>query len=168
MNRPMTIRHEQPQDIGVIHDVTVAAFLDVPHTDHKEQVIVQGLREAGALTVSLVAERDGRIVGHVALSPVSISDGAIGWYGLGPISVLPEYQGQGVGSGLMHQALAELRALGAAGCVLLGDPNYYHRFGFEAMERLCFPDVPPEYFQALPFSADVPRGTVHYHPAFAL
>lgn len=166
MNSPVRIRHEQSRDMDVIHEVTVAAFLNALHSDHNEQVIVQGLREAGALSVSLVAEQDGRVVGHVAVSPVSVSDGAADWYGLGPISVLPEYQGQGVGSRLMRRALSELQALGAAGCVLLGDPDYYHRFGFKAMERLRFPGVPPEYFQALPFIADLPDGTVQYHPAF--
>lgn len=160
------IRPECPTDIPAIEALTVAAFLEAEHTSHTEQFIVNALRRAGQLSVSLVAESDGVIVGHVAVSPVTISDGSTGWYGLGPISVVPEQQGKGIGSQLMHQALAELRELGAAGCVLLGDPDYYSRFGFRAMPELVLPDVPPEYFQALAFGDDVPVGTVTYHQAF--
>src|SRR5690606_39869862 len=83
---------------------------------------------------SKVAESDGEIIGHVAISPVRISDSADGWFGLGPISVLPEFQGQGVGSQLMKSALDELEARGAAGCVVLGEPGYYGRFGFKVVE----------------------------------
>ena len=120
------------------------------------------------MSVSLVAEDNGEIIGHVAISPVSISSGAERWYGLGPISVLPERQGQRIGSLLMEQGLADLRALGAAGCVVLGDPNYYSRFGFKANPSLVFPGVPPEYFQTISFTGHpVPTGTVTYHEAFA-
>lgn len=77
------IRQELPSDVAAIHAVTVAAFSNAPHTDHTEQYIVDALRKAGVLTVSLVAERAGDVVGHVAGSPVSISDGSAGWYGAG-------------------------------------------------------------------------------------
>jgi putative acetyltransferase len=165
---PAVIRPEIPADVAAIHAVTAAAFLHAPHTDHTEQFVVDGLRRAGALTISLVAEDAGRIVGHVAVSPVSISDGSTGWYGLGPISVLPDGQRRGIGSLLMHAALAQLREMGAAGCVLLGDPAYYARFGFKPMAGLTLPGVPKEYFQAVGWSALRPVGEVAYHPAFAL
>ena len=113
-----------------IHDVTVAAFLNAPHSDHTEQFIVRELRKAKALSVSLVAEENGKMVGHVAVSPVAISDNSENWYGLGPISVLPGYQRKGVGTKLMQAAIEALRTTGASGCVLLGDPNFYHRFSF--------------------------------------
>jgi len=147
----ITIRPEAPGDEPAIEAVTVAAFRDAPHTSHSEQFIVAALRRAGALAVSLVAVDEGRVIGHVAVSPVTVSDGAPGWYDLGPISVLPARQGQGVGSRLLESALDALRARGAAGCVLLGDPAFYGRFGFRAEPGLVLPGVPPEYFQALTF-----------------
>lgn len=162
----INIRSEQPADIPAIEELTIAAFLDAPHTSHTEQHIVNALRQAGMLTLSLVAEAAGEIVGHVAVSPVTISDGRAGWYGLGPISVTPRLQGQGIGSQLMRRALADLRELGATGCVLLGDPGYYGRFGFRAEPGLVLPGVPPEYFQALSFGGAIPAGTVSYHEAF--
>jgi putative acetyltransferase len=161
------IRQESPTDAAAIHAVTAAAFLDAPHTAHTEQFIVDAPRQAGALTISLVAEQGGDVVGHVALSPVSISDGSTGWFGLGPISVKPELQGRGIGSRLMQAAIQSLRERGAAGCVLVGDPSYYSRFGFKPEPSLVLPDVPAEYFQALPFGPSVPRGVVTFHEAFS-
>ncbi|MCG8610486.1 MAG: N-acetyltransferase [Pseudomonadales bacterium] len=161
------IRREQSGDAQAIHDVTVAAFLDALHTDHTEQFIVKALRESGALSISLVAEYGGKTVGHVALSPVTISDGADSWYGLGPISVLPDSQNNGIGTKLMNAAIQELAEIKAKGCVLLGDPGYYHRFGFEPRAELVLPDVPPEYFQALLIQGELPRGIVAYHDAFS-
>lgn len=163
---PLTIRAEQPSDSDAIFAVTEAAFRDAPHTSHTEQFIVDALRRHGQLTVSLVAESDGVILGHVAVSPVSISSGAPGWQGLGPISVSPDHQRAGIGAALMNAAIESLRDLGASGCVLLGDPGYYQRFGFKPAPGLVLPDVPPEYFMALSFHGDAPRGVVSYHEAF--
>ena len=160
------VRPESPSDVSAIETLTTAAFLDAPHTSHTEQFIVAALRRAGVLTVSLVAVEEGAVVGHVAVSPVVISDGAVGWYGLGPISVLPARQGQGIASRLMHEALGALRTRAAAGCVLLGDPAFYARFGFRMEPGLVLPGVPPEYFQVLAFGATLPRGVVTYHAAF--
>jgi putative acetyltransferase len=162
------IREEVPSEAAAIHALTAAAFLNAPHTAHTEQFIVDALRKAGALAISLVAELGGEIVGHVALSPVSISDGAAGWYGLGPISVKPELQGKGIGSVLMRAALQMLRERGAAGCLLVGDPAYYSRFGFKPESSLLLPDVPPQYFQALLFGPSLPRGVVTFHEAFTV
>jgi len=97
MNPKIVIRFETDADVGAIRDVTVAAFKTLAISHHTEQFIVEALRAAKALTVSLVAELDGRVVGHIAFSPVTISDGTKHWYGLGPLSVLPEYQRQGIG-----------------------------------------------------------------------
>ena len=164
------LRHETTNDIAAIEAVTIAAFADAPHTSHTEQFIVRALRDASELTLSIVAEEHGQVVGHVALSPVTITDDhgreAQGWYGLGPISVLPPRQGNGIGSRLMEQALSELRAMQAAGCVLLGDPAYYARFGFEAHAGLQLPGVPPGYFMALALHGPVPEGVAHYSDAF--
>jgi putative acetyltransferase len=160
------IAEETPSDMAAIRTVTISAFLHAQHTSHSEQLIVDALREAGQLTVSLVAKVDGTVVGHVAISPVSISDGATGWYGLGPISVAPEYQRRGIGSRLMREALHVLQGQGASGCVVLGEPKYYNRFRFAVVPNLMLPGVPREYFQALSFGASNPRGTVSYHAAF--
>lgn len=142
------------------------AFKEATHSSHTEHFIVNALRNANALSLSLVAEVGDKIIGHVAVSPVSISDGSDRWFGLGPISVAPEHQGKGVGSALIKQALAELKNLGAPGCVVLGDPNYYGRFGFKAEPSLTFLGVPSEYFQALYFNSETPQGNVAYHEAF--
>lgn len=161
------IRKESPSDVTAIEAVTVAAFLNATHTSHTEQFILNALRQSGQLSVSLVADEDDAVIGHIAVSPVAVSDGAAGWYGLGPVSVAPERQGQGVGGQLMEQALSELRRLGAAGCVVLGDPNYYSRFGFNAELSLTLPGVPPEYFQAIAFTGSLPAGEVSYHESFS-
>ncbi|MBP0623236.1 GNAT family N-acetyltransferase [Cupriavidus consociatus] len=160
------IRNEQAADVDAIARLTEAAFRSEPHSSHTEQFIVNALRRDGQLTVSLVAAEDDDIVGHVAISPVTISSGASAWYGLGPISVLPERQGQGIGTKLMKAALGELQRLGSAGCVVLGNPAYYGRFGFKAHARLVLPGVPQEYFQAVAFGAEIPVGEVRYQQAF--
>jgi putative acetyltransferase len=162
----LRIRDENTLDVEAITALTEAAFRHAPHTSHTEQHIVNALRRAGQLTLSLVAEQGGVVVGHVAVSPVTVSDGTPDWYGLGPISVLPELQGQSIGVSLMHAAMDGLRAHGAAGCVLVGDPAWYTRFGFHPVPGLVYPGIPPEYFMALPFGKSLPQGTVRYHAAF--
>lgn len=160
------IRDEQNTDIQAIFDLTTAAFNDEEYSSHTEQFIVNALRAAKQLTISLVAETHDKIVGHIAFSPVSISDGTTDWYGLGPISIIPEYQGKGIGSELMREGLNRIKTLNAKGCVLLGDPNYYGKFGFKADTRLILEGVPAEYFQILAFTDHVPSGYVIYSDAF--
>jgi len=160
------IRDEVSGDAETIAAVTTAAFSNAPRTNHTEQHIVNALRRGGKLAVSLVAEADGVVIGHVAISPVSISDGAMEWYGLGPISVVPHHQRRGIGSQLVGATLRRLRARGASGCVVLGEPEYYSRFGFQANPNLVLPGVPPGYFQVISFDLSRPRGTVAYHEAF--
>lgn len=162
----LKIRNEEKGDVDAIDAITTAAFLNAPHTDHTEQFIVRELRNSDALSISLVAEDQGKILGHVAISPVTVSDGSTGWFGLGPISVSPNIQRSGIGSKLMRSVLESLKASGASGCVLLGDPAYYSRFGFKPESCLVLPEVPPEYFQAIQFSGVLPVGEVTYHEAF--
>jgi putative acetyltransferase len=166
MNDGWMLRVESTADIGAIGTLTEAAFRDKEFSQQTEQHIVTALREAGALTISLVADRSGEVIGHIAFSPVTISDGTQGWFCLGPVSVVPEYQGQGVGSALIREGLARLRQLGAGGCVLIGHPTYYPRFGFGHHEGLTHDGVPPEVFFCMSFDGTWPHGTVTEHPAF--
>lgn len=161
----MHILPEAPGDRDAIFALTQAAFKDHPHSQQTEGYITNALREAGALTLSLVARVDGRVAGHVAFSPVTVSDGSADWYGLGPVAVLPELQGQGIGAALVRDGLERLKALGAAGCVVMGDPAYYGRFGFAQMPGLTYPGVPPEYFMAQVYTRPA-QGQVAYHPGF--
>jgi len=165
----MIIRNETASDINVISDITIAAFQNLPISNHTEQFIINALRNANALTISLVAEVDGQVVGHIAFSPVAISDGSLNWYGLGPISVLPKYQKQGIGKSLVHEGLSLLKALGGKGCALVGDPGYYERFGFRNIPGLIYEGIPQEFFLALPFDKEMPQpqGTVVFHQGFS-
>ena len=166
MNPAILIRDETDADAQAITAVTVATFEAPEISDHTEQYIVEALRAAQALTVSLVAEVAGRVVGHIAFSPVTISDGSRHWYGLGPVSVLPQYQRQGIGKALIRAGLARLQALGAQGCCLVGHPQYYRQFGFANVAGLSVEGVPPEVFFALAFDGPLPQGTVTFHAAF--
>lgn len=163
----MQIRPEQTDDVDAITAVTCAAFRDHPHSAQTEHLIVASLRATDALALSLVAEVDGQVVGHIAFSPVTISDGSAGWYGLGPISVLPEKQNRGIGKSLVESGLSQLRADKAQGCVVVGDPAYYRHFDFRHSDTLTYPDLPAEYFLVLPFQAISAQGIVSYHPAFS-
>jgi putative acetyltransferase len=160
------IRDETLADMAAIFEVTRAAFEVHPYSSHTEQFIVNALRAAGALTLSLVAQTDGKVAGHIAFSPVAISDGSTDWYGVGPVSVVPRLQGRGIGMALVNQGLLRLKTLGARGCVLVGDPAYYRRFGFRNPSCLVHEGAPPENLLVLTFGKDEPRGTVVFHEGF--
>ncbi len=166
MQIPVLIRSEGEADCGAIAEVTRVAFADLEISSHTEQFMIAALRRAGALAVSLVAEHRGEVVGHVAFSPIGVSDGSPGWFGLGPVSVLPAYQRQGVGRALIEAGLKELKQRSAAGCCVVGHPAYYPRFGFERSVGLRMEGVPPEAFFALSFGGPMPAGTVTFHAAF--
>jgi len=166
MNPKLIVRNENENDVKAITDVTVSAFKTLEISQHTEQFIIVALRAARALSVSLVAEMDRSIVGHVAFSPVVISDGTPDWYGLGPLSVLPSHQRQGIGKTLVREGLSRLRDLNAKGCCVVGHPDYYPQFGFENVAELSYQGVPPEVFFALSFDGNFPRGEVTFHEAF--
>ena len=166
MNSNITIRSETDADVSAIAEVTIAAFKALEISHHTEQFIVAALRAAKALSISLVAEADGRVIGHIAFSPVVISDGTPGWYGLGPVSVLPAYQRQGIGKALIQEGLARLRGMDARGCCLVGHPDYYRKFGFGNTPELVLEGVPQEVFFALSFDGRIPHGTVTFHDGF--
>lgn len=162
----MHIRPETPADADAVADVIERAFAPEQFSSRTEQFIVGALRKAGALAVSLVAENEKAIVGHVAFSPATIASGEGHWYGLGPLAVDPSFQFRGIGSALVVAGIERLRIASAAGCVVLGEPAYYSRFGFQRIDGLVYPGPPPEYFMALVLAGAVPQGEVSYHAAF--
>ncbi len=163
---PITIRPEAPGDEDAIFALIKAAFRDMPFSQGDEQHLVTALRADGDLTLSLVAEDVERIVGHIAFSPVQVEDGTPGWFDLGPVSVWPELHNRGIGSALVRRAIADLRAFGAKGIVLLGSRDYYGRFGFRHEPQLVYPGPPAEYFQCMVLEGDLPSGVVTHAPAF--
>jgi putative acetyltransferase len=166
MNTKIIIRNEMDDDVSTITEVTIAAFKTLAISNHTEQFIIEALRAADTLTVSLVAEVNGRVIGHIAFSPVTISDGTPNWYGLGPVSVLPEHQRQGIGKALIWEGLSRLKDLNARGCCLVGHPDYYKKFGFRNIPGLMLEGVPQEVFFTLSFDGHTPQGTVTFHEGF--
>lgn len=162
----MMIREETDSDNEAIERVTTAAFENHPYSRGTEPFIIRALRAAGALPLSLVAEVEGRVVGHVAFSPVEIAGRSCGWYGLGPVSVLPGLQRQGIGKSLILEGLSRLKRSGAKGCALVGDPEYYKRLGFRNLPELIHEGIPQQYFLALPFGEDRAEGVVMFHEGF--
>jgi len=167
MNEPR-IRHETPRDVDAVRAINVAAFADHPVSRQTEHLIVDALRADGALSVSLVAVVDDQPVGHIALSEAAVGEAADGWYVAGPVAVLPASQHQGIGSMLVVAGLEELRARRAGGCVLVGDPGFYRRFGFDTHPGLVYPGVPGEFVLGLSLGDEAPRGEIAVHDAFAI
>lgn len=166
MNPKIAIRKETDSDVSAISEVTAAAFKTLEISNHTEQFIIEALRAAKALALSLVAEVEGQVVGHIAFSPVTISDGTMHWYGLGPVSVLPEHQRKCIGKALIQEGLSRLKDLGAKGCCFVGHPQYYRKFGFENVIGLSHEGVPQEVFFVLSFDGHIPKGDVMFHKGF--
>lgn len=161
-----SIRPEAPADAWAIHALTKRAFAPMPYAGGDEQDVIDRLRARGALSLSLVAELEGALSGHLALSPATHEIGASGWYALGPISVEPGIQRAGVGSALIAAAKSWLAAQDAHGCILTGNPRYYERFGF-ALAPAHTPEGEPEaYFQVWTLAGPIPEGRFRFHPAF--
>lgn len=160
------VRPEFPSDVAAIYAVHVASF---PGAD--EARLVDLLRDAGRLSASLVAEVDGTVIGHVAFSPVTVASGAIG-AGLAPLAVVEPYRRRGVAAELVRAGIAACGAAGFGWAVVLGEPEYYGRFGFRAASEFGLSD---EYgggaaFQALeltPGALPAGAGLVRYAPEFA-
>jgi putative acetyltransferase len=162
----MIIRPETPGDYSSIRDILIAAFANHPYSHQTEHLIVEALRADDALTVSLVAEVDGTVAGHIAFSRVTIDGEDCGWLGLGPVAVLPAFQRQGIGTALVNEGLKTIRGMGAQGCFLVGDPAFYRRFGFEHHPALRMEGVPPEVTLCMPMGDRMPEGSVRHHAAF--
>ncbi len=161
----MDIRVEQAGDAAAIAALIRAAFTNGDHDGGAEEAIVAALRADDALALSLVAAVEGGIAGHIAFSAVTIDGHDRGWLGLAPLAVRPDLQRRGIGTALVETGLALLAQGGAGGCVVLGDPDFYGRFGFRADSRLALPGVPAWAFQSLAWGGDMPSGVVAYHPA---
>lgn len=162
----MIIRPEKSDDYDSIRQVNLEAFANHPHSHQTEHLIVEALRADDALTVSLVAEVGGQVVGHIAFSGVTIGGHVQHWFILGPLAVLPARQRQSIGTELVKEGLRFLRGLGAQGCVLVGEPGYYCRFGFKHHPELTMEGVPSQYLLSLPMADHMPNGGVELHSAF--
>ncbi|WP_116131615.1 GNAT family N-acetyltransferase [Tropicimonas sp. IMCC34043] len=162
----MLIRNEIDIDVSAIRTVVTEAMKLLPQASGAEADIIDRLRADDALSLSLVAEDRGDVVGYLAASGARI--GAVsGWGLIGPLAVLPARHGQGIGSALMAEALLQLRAR-CKGAALVGDPGYYGRFGFRAYPQLQVDGCPPRFVQALPFDGSEPKGELIHHSAFGL
>lgn len=164
----MIIRSETPDDEDGIHRITMAAFAIVSHASGFEAQIIRELRIDGNLTISLIAEDHGEIVGHIAFSPVAIGGRQDDWFGLGPLAVRPDAQRKGFGSALVERGLTMLRERSAKGCALVGNPAFYARFGFKSDGTIVFGDLPDRFVQRLVFTGKPPAGELNYAPAFDL
>jgi len=161
-----TIRPECQDDHHAIGHVIRAAFSGKAYDDGDETELVEALRRESALSVSLVAELEGTVIGQVAFSPARASDGSLGWYALGPVAVLPAHQRTGIGCKLVLAGLQAIIELGANGCILVGDPAYYTRFGFRLSPSNA-PDVEPtEFFMVKLLGHQQPAGPIHFHRTF--
>jgi putative acetyltransferase len=153
-------------DRDAIQSLTARAFSGLSFSDGREPRIIDALREANALALSLVAVRGEQIVGHVAFSEVGPPEQS-GWFALGPVSVDPPLQRRGVGSQLIEAGLRTLREQDAKGCVLIGDHRYYHRFGFVVAPAFAPPQYPSQHFQIVRFGDSLPDCPVTFHPGFS-
>ena len=160
------IRPEQAGDEAAIYQVTKDAFTGPPYAAGDEQDLVNRLRELNQLSLSLVAVDGDDIVGQITFSPVTLSDGSEPWYGLGPVSVTPSRQSEGIGGQLILAGLDEISSRGALGCVLTGNPVYYGRFGFELAPENVPEQEPAEYFQMKLLNTERVDGIFSFHPAF--
>ena len=158
----MDIRYEQPGDYEAIYALNKRAFEPMAFSDGSEADRVDKLRADGDLKHSLVAPERDRIVGHIAFSPVFISQTPHGWFALGPVCVSPEFQKTGIGSALINKGLDILKKQNAPGCVLIGNPVYYSRFGFVGDGRLSYRQLADEYVQWLAFHDVKPAGQLKF------
>lgn len=162
----MIIRDERISDYDAINDLTVRAFAPMSFSDGSEVSIIRSLRQSDELTISLVAEDDDAIVGHVALSPVTINGVHGGWFGLGPISVEPDRQRAGIGKSLVFAGFDVLRQRGATGVALIGNPQIYSRYGFESDGLLTYRDLETRLIQRIVFAGEAPQGKLRFADAF--
>ena len=156
------LRAESPRDWKAIHHVVSSAF-----GQSAEAELVEELRAAGDSVISLVADEDGQVVGHVLLSKMDAPFPALA---LAPVSVIPTRQRSGIGSALVERAVNRARNEGWAAIFVLGDPNYYERFGFDREAAAGFTSpYAGRHFMVLKLSHSLPAttGELRHAPAFA-
>jgi putative acetyltransferase len=166
----ITVRIERPEDYPIVRKINTIAFERPNEAD-----LVDALRRRGAALLSLVGEKDGRVVGHILFSPVAIRSGQQEFpaVGLAPMAVLPNYQGHGIGKALVQTGLEQLKQAGHGLVVVLGHKNYYPRFGFRPARPLGIEyqtGIPDEYFlvaELLPGALSGVHGQVHFQPEFS-
>lgn len=166
MNLELDVRFEIPADSHHIHQLTELAFRGRPYAGGDEQEVVDRLRACEALTVSLVAIDKGELVGQITFSPATAADASQPWFALGPVSVTPNRQGEGIGALLIEQGIMQIVKLGALGCILTGNPKYYQRFGFELAPENAPTNEPAEYFMLRLLGGQKPAGRFAFHDAF--
>ncbi|MEM9579313.1 MAG: N-acetyltransferase [Pseudomonadota bacterium] len=161
----MNIRPELSADIATLRDLTARAFAPTTFSDDTEAAALDMLRDTGDLVLSLVATDDSGIIGHVALSPMQSPKG---WVGLGPISVEPARQKQGIGRKLITAGLTAIKAQGHAGVILLGNPAVYAGSGFISDGTLTYQDLPAQYIQYVAFRDPPPPGEIIFSAGLEL
>lgn len=161
-----SIRPEVNGEEQAIRDLTGRAFAPMPFADETDQELPGRFRRAGKLRLSLVAQSGTEIVGHVALTQAIHHSSADNWFALGPISVEPAWQRQGIGTAMIAEVRRWLVANGAAGCILVGDTNYYSRHGFMLASEHCPHNEPPEHFMVLKLKGAIPSGRFAFDPLF--
>lgn len=160
------IRPERAGDETRIYEITELAFRDRPYAGGDEQDLINRLRDLGKLTLSLVALDREELIGQVTFSPAELSDGSGPWFALGPVSVTPSRQSEGIGGMLVREGLEQISALGALGCILTGNPVYYRRFGFELAPANVPQEESVEFFQLKLIAADSAEGTFSFLAEF--
>ncbi len=164
MERKIIIRQETKEDYGETENLTEQAFRDLELSSHNEHLLVQKLRQSKDFIpeLSLVAEMDHKIVGHILFSKITIEgEKETESLCLAPVSVLPEYQNQGIGSELIKEGLLKAEDLGFESVLLVGHSTYYPRFGFEKASNWnirCAFEVPDDAFMAIELKIDALQG----------
>lgn len=161
------IRDEKASDEAAIYNLTACAFADMPYSDGREPDIINALRQAEDLHVSLVLEKDDKIIGHIAFSPVKISGQTGLWYGLGPVSIDAECRRQGYAKMLIAEGLSRIREKGAKGAVLIGNPDVYGGSGFVSTGSLTYGELDTAYVQQHVFDGETISGDITYAPGFS-
>jgi predicted N-acetyltransferase YhbS len=177
MEKTMIIRQETKEDYQETEKLTEEAFRDIELSAHNEHLLVQKLRQSKDFIpeLSLVAEMENKIVGHILFSKVTIAgDKDTESLCLAPVSVLPEYQNQGIGSELIKEGLLKAEDLGFESVLLVGHSTYYPRFGFEKASKWnirCAFEVPDDAFMGIELKIDALKdksGIVKFAPEFGL
>ena len=162
----LEIRAETDEDQPGIRELTESAFRGRPYAGGDEQDVIDRLRQAEVMTLSLVAVDAGELTGQITFSPAEVDDGSGPWFALGPVSVRPDRQGEGIGSKLILEGIKQISALGALGCILTGNPDYYRRFGFELSYANTPSNEPAEFFMIKLLDGKQPDGRFAFHRAF--